>query len=143
MYKKIIKLTNFLNKDGGSLRKKALRSGIWLGISGVVINFLTLGRSIVLARLLTPDIFGLMSLALIVFRSIETFTRPGIVDALIHRQEDFEEGKDTAFVILVVRGILLALVIVAAAPFIAKFYDQEDLTLMLIRMSLIFLRLFL
>ncbi len=139
MYKKIIKLTNFLNKDGGSLRKKALRSGIWLGISGVVINFLTLGRSIVLARLLTPDIFGLMSLALIVFRSIETFTRPGIVDALIHRQEDFEEGKDTAFVILVVRGILLALVIVAAAPFIAKFYDQEDLTLMLIIMSLSFI----
>jgi hypothetical protein len=57
------KLVAFLGRTDGSLQHKAIRSGIWVGLSSVAIAVLTFGRGIVLARLLSPDVFGLMAVS--------------------------------------------------------------------------------
>ncbi len=95
-------------------------------------------RSVVLARLLTPDIFGMMALALIVVRAIETFTRPGVAQALIARTQSFEEASGTAFTLLVWRGVLLAACLAIAAPFVADFYDSPQLSPMLMVLGGVF-----
>src|SRR5688572_23393521 len=105
--------------EGGSVRARVLRSGIWVGLSEVGLSLLGIVRSVALARLLNPEIFGLMALALVVVRTIETFTRPGISHALIASPGGFEDAGPTAFSLLVVRGALLALLLAAAAPWIA------------------------
>lgn len=100
---------------------------------------LSVGRSIALARLLTPDMFGLMGLCSIVIRAIETFTRPGIGQALIQRQASFEEARDTAFTLLLARGLMLGMFLAAVAPLIAWFYETAELEAMLQVLSAIFL----
>lgn len=128
----------FAQGDGGSIKTRLLRSGIWVGLSqsfGIVLN---LGRSIALARLLTPDIFGLMGLALVVVRATESFTRPGIAQALIARQQDFNSAAGTAFSMLAMRGLLLSALMCILAPWIAQFYESRELGPMLMAMSAVF-----
>lgn len=125
--------------DGGSIKARVLRSGIWVGISEVGLQILSLVRSIALARLLTPEIFGLMGLAMIVVRAIETFTRPGIAQALIARQKAFDEASTTAFTLLIARGVLLAGALAAAAPWVARFYEAAELERILQVLSAVFL----
>lgn len=117
----------FINRSDGSLQQRALRSGVWVGISSVAIVVISFARGVVLARLLTPEIFGLMTLSLSAVRLIEIFTETGFGAALIHRQERFEEARDTAYAMAVMRGIGLALVSLGMAPLLASFYGEPVL----------------
>ena len=130
---------DFLARSDGSLTQRAMRSGVWVGFSGVGINLLTLVRQVVLARLLVPEAFGVMSICLIVIRGAEIFTQTGFAAALVHRQDRFEEARDTAFTLMVIRGLLLMLVVAVAAPFIAAAYEEPDLTGLLRVLAIAFL----
>ena len=124
--------------EEGSVKTRVFRSVIWVGgaqVLGSALNFL---RSVVLARLLTPEMFGLMGLASIAIRTIETFTRPGIAQALIARQKEFADAAETAFTLLFLRGLLLAGVLIAVAPWIAHFYDADVLAPMLQVLSAVY-----
>ena len=125
------KIARFAFAEGGSVKSRVLRSGMWAGLSEASTSVLGIVRSVVLARLLTPDIFGVMSLAMVVVRAIETYTRPGVAQALIASQQDFEKACNTAFTMLVVRGFLQAVLLAAVAPWIGDFYESPELPLML------------
>jgi O-antigen/teichoic acid export membrane protein len=132
-------LARFLDRSDGSLQQKAVRSGVWVGLSTVVSAGISFLRSIILARMLMPEVFGLMAVCSMVIQGIEIFTETGFTAALIHRQQRFEEARDTAFTMLVVRGVGLAISAIALAPWVAAFYDQAVLSSMvsLIGMSFI------
>lgn len=136
--KLITKLRHFVVADDGSIGAKVVRSGLWVGAGNIVATVLGVIRSVILARLLTPEVFGLMGLAGIAIRAIETFTRPGIAQALIVRQQDFDEASATAFTLLVLRGCLLAVLIVLIAPFIGRFYENEQLASILQGLAFVF-----
>jgi O-antigen/teichoic acid export membrane protein len=125
------KLARFAFAEGRSVKLRVLRSGMWAGMSEVGLSVLGIVRSVVLARLLTPDIFGVMALAMVVVRAIETYTRPGVAQALIASKQDFEKARNTAFTMLVARGFLQAALLAAVAPWIGDFYESPQLPLML------------
>jgi O-antigen/teichoic acid export membrane protein len=129
--RRLKKAVRFAFAEGGSVKLRVLRSGMWVGMSEVGLSVLGIVRSVVLARLQTPDIFGVMALAMVVVRAIETFTRPGVAQALTARQEGFDKACNTAFTMLVVRGFLLAALLAAVAPWIGDFYKSPTLPLML------------
>lgn len=121
------RVLGFLHRSDGTLQHRALRSGAWVAISSVAIAGLTFARGIVLARLLTPETFGLMAVSLMATRLIEIFTETGFGQALVHRQEGFDQARDTAFTMMVFRGIGLALASLLIAPGVAWFYDEPVL----------------
>lgn len=121
------RIAQFLGRTDGSLQRKALRSGIWVGISSAGVAVLSFARSIILARLLTPEIFGLMAICSMSIRMIEIFTETGFGAALIHRQQRFEDARDTAFTLMVLRGVGLSLLALLIAPWAAAFYNQPIL----------------
>lgn len=132
------KLKRFAFAEDGSVKTRVVRSGMWVGASSVIGSLLNGVRSIVLARLLTPEMFGLMGLAGIAIRAIETVTRPGVSQALIARQKSFDEAASTAFTLLVLRGLLLATFLAAAAPWVAEFYEADVLKPMLQVLAAVF-----
>ena len=137
-FRALKKAVEFAFGEGGSVKTRVLRSGIWVGASELTLAVLNIVRSVLLARLLSPQIFGLMGIALIALRTFETFTRPGIAQALIARQKDFDEAAPTAFTMLVVRGLVLAALLAAAAPWVGRFYEEAELSPMLMAMSSLF-----
>jgi O-antigen/teichoic acid export membrane protein len=79
-----------------------------------------------------------MGIAMVVVRAVETFTRPGIAQALIAMPADFEARKDTAFTLLVARGVVLTLLLMAVTPWIADFYEKDELRAILFALSATF-----
>ena len=132
------RFARFAFADDGSVTTRVLRSGLWVGMGETFMTVLAVMKSVILARLLAPEMFGLMGLCAIVIGAMETFTRPGIGQALIQRQSSFEEARDTAFTLLVVRGFLLAVVLIVLAPYAARYYAAEELGLMLQFLSIVF-----
>lgn len=104
-----------------------LRGGFWVSLSSIGVNGIAFVRSIVLARLLVPEVFGLMSICLIVIRGLEVFTQTGFGQALIQRKSSFSEARDTAFTLLVIRGLILCGLLFFISPLIAGFYRREVL----------------
>jgi lipopolysaccharide exporter len=130
--------SRFLTGSGGNLVHRVIRSGAWVGAQNLGQNLLQTGRTIVLARLLTPDVFGLMSLCQIGIRGLELFTETGIAPALIHRQDRVDEARDTAFTLQVARGVLLALLTIPLAPAAAWFYEDPRLQPAILALATVF-----
>jgi O-antigen/teichoic acid export membrane protein len=117
----------FLRGQDDGIKRRTVRAGLWVGASSVLWNMLSLFRSIILARLLTPEIFGLWAICMTLNRGLNVFSETGFASALIQRQERAEEARDTAFTLLIIRGAVLCIVTIVAAPFFAAFYDQPIL----------------
>ena len=112
----------------GSLTQRVLRGGIWIFSLRLLNNALAFVRKIVLARLLTPNDFGLMGVAVLAMATLETFSETGIHAALIRKKENITGDLDTAWTITALRGAAIFLILVAAAPLIAGFFGSPDAT---------------
>ena len=101
-------------------------SFVSLGASAVT---LTLGflRSVLLARLLLPEHFGMVTLALFFVSLAAQMRALGLDRALIHRQEADEATLGTYFTLRL--GTLLAssLLVAVAAPALGRFYPAMPL----------------
>lgn len=135
----IRRLFHFLSEKDDGIKRRTLRAGLWVGVSSFVWNTLSLLRSIILARLLTPEIFGIWAVCITLNRGLSVFSETGFASALIQRQERAEEARDTAFVLLVARGVFLCLITISVAPLFADFYEQPILKHLVIVLALAFL----
>lgn len=121
---KIGSFLSFLNRTDGSLKEKIIRSGMWVIVSNIFIQSLAFVRSIILARLLFPEVFGLMGIVSVVVNGFELFTQTGFGTAVIHRQKKVKEATDSAWVLNILRGFVLAALAFVAAPYVARFYNR-------------------
>jgi O-antigen/teichoic acid export membrane protein len=110
-------------KPSESLSQKAVRSGIWIFALRITNKLLRLVRTVILARVLAPHDFGLMGIALLAMVTLETFSHTGFNIALIQKKENIDEYLDTAWVVQVIRGIILFGILLAAAPLVATFFN--------------------
>ncbi|HEX7336553.1 MAG TPA: lipopolysaccharide biosynthesis protein [Gemmatimonadales bacterium] len=81
---------------------------------------------IVLARLLSPADFGIVSAALIVIGFSAVFSQLGLGPALVQRTRLEPRHISTAFAASVIIGLLLAGVLWVTAPAIARFFHMES-----------------
>lgn len=117
----------FLRGEDDGIKRRTVRAGLWVGVSSAVWNLMSLIRSIVLARLLTPEIFGIWAICMTLNRGLTVFSETGFASALIQRQDRAEEARDTAFTLLILRGAMLCLITIAAAPLFSGFYEIDIL----------------
>ena len=87
---------------------------------------LSIVRIIILARLLSPEAFGLVGIALVVMELLKTLTHFGFGDALIQRKGDIKNYLDTVWIMSVIRGLILAGIIVGIAPFTASYFNAPE-----------------
>ncbi len=83
---------------------------------------------IVIARLVTPKEYGIVSM-MTVFISIATvFIQNGFNMALVQKKDATERDASTAFLINLLIGIGLYVVLFCTSPAIAHFYHEEQIT---------------
>jgi len=88
------------------------------------MRLIGLASTIILARLLTPDDFGIIALAMIVVGLLDAVAYAGVDLALMRPGADSKAHYDTAWTIQIVQGLLLAGALFAIAPFAAAFLVQ-------------------
>jgi O-antigen/teichoic acid export membrane protein len=92
---------------------------------------------IVLARLLTPEDFGVMTAAIMVIAFSQIFWEAGMGKALIQRQSDIEEAANAAFMINVgLGGLIAGLLYLFAQPIALTFFQDDRVTAVLQVMTL-------
>jgi O-antigen/teichoic acid export membrane protein len=128
----------FLGATGGGTLSRVLRAGTWVMFGSAGQSILQFVRQVFLARLLSPEAFGLMGLCLVFTRFLEVFTILGIGASLIHRQERVEDAKNTAYTLQVLRGLVLAVAILPIAPFAARFYEEPQLRDLMFVLAIVF-----
>lgn len=91
---------------------------------GQVISFLV---TILLARLLLPEDYGVISLISVITSILSIFVDGGFSTALIQKQHVDQTEYSTVFYFNLAVGILLYAGIFLTAPWIAVFYGKEEL----------------
>ncbi len=109
---------------GETLKAKVIRGSFWVLMLRVFQRVLTLIRTIVLARILSPNDFGLFGVALLALSALETFSQTGFHHALIQKKHDIIPYLNTAWTVQLARGVLLAVLLYTASPFIAGFFNE-------------------
>ncbi len=110
-----------------SLRDKSLTAFLWLIIDKLGSSSINFIVTIILARLLTPDDFGLVAMVMIFFELSNTFIQSGFAFALIREKTISEIDKSTTFVFNFVTAVFLYGVLFISAPAIARFFAQPIL----------------
>lgn len=111
-----------------TLKQKAVSATIWSGIDTLARQGVQFGITLILARLLTPIDYGTVGLLAIFFGVASVFINSGFSSALIQRQEISDVDLSSVFYFNVGIALLCTLLLCAAAPWIAAFYNMPVLT---------------
>ena len=111
-----------------SLKKKTVKGVAWTSldqIAGLGFGFVI---GVILARLLSPDDYGLLAM-ITVFNAIAyTFISSGFGTALVRKPDLTEDDNTTAFCFNFVVAIIMTGILWLIAPWVADFYDNPILT---------------
>jgi len=108
---------------------RTLRGMVWAYGSYVGGRLLVLASTAVLARLLAPEDFGLVALALTMMALLEGVSDLGLTQALIVQDEkQVRDRAHTVFVSALLLGALLSIAVAALGPLAANFFDEPGLT---------------
>ena len=101
---------------------------MWAYGSYVGGRLLVLASTVILARLLAPEDFGLVALAITFMSVLEGVADLGLSQALIiQKDETVDSRAQTVFVSTLGLGLGLSILIAAVSPLLAQFFDEPEL----------------
>jgi O-antigen/teichoic acid export membrane protein len=107
----------------------AARTGMsWRATQQAGVQLIYFARLLILARLLAPEAFGLLAIAMIAVSVLMSLSDLGIVPALVQRTAATPDEHDAAWTIGLLRAATVAAALAAAAPVIARLFDQPGAT---------------
>jgi PST family polysaccharide transporter len=110
------------------LKGRSVRGGAVTMTAQVAKFLLQTGSTVVLARILTPQDYGLIAMVTAITGFVAMFKDMGLSLATIQKTEINHLQVSTLFWINVAVSIVLALILVAIAPIISWFYSEPKLT---------------
>ena len=117
-----------------SLKKKTVKGLGWSALDNVARYGIQFAIGIVLARLLSPDDYGLLGLVGIFTVVCTAFVNGGFTTALIRKKDATDDDYNTVFICNLGMSLLLYAVTFLCAPLIANFFERQELTA-LVRVS--------
>lgn len=115
----------------------AIKGITWLGALRVSTRVFAIVRTAILARILTPQDFGLFGIATIVLSLLEVITETGVNIVLIQEKEDIYKYINSAWIVSIIRGVIIALLILLFAPIISVFFRSPESLNLLLMVSLV------
>jgi len=110
-----------------SLRKQAISGLVWTFASQFGNQLIGFVVSMILARILLPEEFGLIGMIAIFLAVGKSLLDAGLTQSLIRSDNLDQEDFSTVFFFNLAASILIYIAIYLSAPLIANFYDQQIL----------------
>ena len=102
-------------------------SMIWRLLEKISVQVVSFIITVVLARLLLPEQYGVIALITIFIALAEVLVDGGLNMALIQKKDADNTDFSTVFFFSLVLSVLLYAILYFVAPFIAEFYHTEEL----------------
>lgn len=113
--------------EENGLKDKTVKGTIWSGIDNVAQFGMSFIVSIVLARLLTPDDYGLIGIITIFTAVCTALINGGFTSALIRKKNVTDDDYNTSFIVNLGMSLLLYVIIYLCSPLIADFFKRDEL----------------
>ena len=110
-----------------NLKDKTVKGVGWSAIDNVAQYAVSFVVSIVLARLLSPEDYGLLGIIAIFTAVCTALINGGFGSALIRKKDATNDDYNTAFIVNIGMSILLYVLIFFCAPLIARFFQRAEL----------------
>lgn len=108
-----------------SNKQKVAGGLFWSYGERIMAQLVSLVVSIVLARLLEPENYGVISIVMIFITFCDAIVSGGFGNAIVQKKDADELDVNTMLCCSVATSFLLYLIIFCAAPFIADFYEMD------------------
>lgn len=120
----------------GQLKKQVLSSLVWQMLQRILGQLISFGVSVILARNLMPEDFGVVALSGMFLILIGIFIDSGLGTALIQKKNADELDYNTVFYANIVFACLVYIIVFLVAPFIAQIFNNPQVTSVLRVMGL-------
>lgn len=116
-----------MDKKTDGLGRQIAKGAGWMVFMRFSIRLIGFASTIVLARLLVPEDFGLVVLATMFAGLLEVVAEFRFAIYLITKQDTERSHYDTAWTLTIIRGILLAIALSASAYYASRFFEKPEL----------------
>lgn len=110
-----------------SLKRKIATGAVWLIGGRLIVRLIGLASTVILARLLVPEDFGLIALAMSVVALLDVMSAFSFDLALIADQKSSRADYDTAWSLSILKGIVCAVALWLVADPAAVYFDDARL----------------
>ncbi len=121
------------------LKGRSVRGGMVTLISQAVKFSLHLLSTVVLARLLTPDDYGLVAMVTAIIGFAALFKDLGLSTATVQRKEITHQQVSSLFWVNVGISLVIAVMLCGCAPLVALFYHESRLTMITLALACTFI----
>jgi len=121
-----------------SLARKTTQGLFWVSFSMILIKIINFSITVILARLLDPEHFGLVAIGLIIVNFFEIFREMGVGAALIYKKDDVDKAANTAFFFFPAVATALYVISYYIAPLAADFFNEPQVEVIMKVLSLSF-----
>ena len=111
-----------------SLKNKTIKGVGWSAADAFLGQGVTFIVGLVLARLLSPDEYGLIGICLIFTTVLNGIVDSGFSNALIRKKDVTDEDYNTMFMTNMAISIVLYIFLFVSAPFVSDFFHRVELT---------------
>lgn len=110
-----------------SLKNKTIKGVGWSAADALLGQGVTFIVGLVLARLLSPDEYGLIGICLIFTTVLNGIVDSGFSNALIRKKDVTDEDYNTMFTTNMAISIVLYVLLFISAPFVSDFFHRIEL----------------
>ena len=111
-------------------KQKVFSNLIWRFAERIGAQLVSFIVSIILARILSPNDYGVIALVTVFITIMQVFVDNGLGNALIQKKDADDIDFSTVFYTNIIFCIIMYLIIFFCAPLVAKFYNNEQLILL-------------
>lgn len=116
------------NKEN-NIKEKTLSNFLWRFLERFFAQIISFIISIVLARILEPEAYGIIAIVMVFTNIFQVFVDCGLGNALIQKKDADDTDFSSVFYFNIVWCLVLYAILFICAPWIAGFYEEESLKL--------------
>ena len=110
-----------------NLKTKTVTGFLWSIVERAGAHLVSFAVSIILARLLQPEAYGIIAIVLVFTNICDVFVNNSFAVSLIQKKDADDVDFSSVFYFNIVFSVLLYILLYLLAPYIADFYDLEIL----------------
>lgn len=110
-----------------SNQKAAINGAKWTTTSTVITTVLSFAQMAIIARVLEPSIFGLVSICSLVMNFFHIFANLGFTNSIISKQESDKKNLSTIFFASISLGLLMGVLIYFSSGLVVDYYNEPRL----------------
>lgn len=110
-----------------SLKNKTVKGASWSFIDNIASQGITFLVGLILARLLTPEEYGLIGIITIFIAVFNSIVDSGFSNALIRKNDAKDIDFNTVFISNLIFSIVLFIILYICSPLISNFFNQPQL----------------